>query len=369
MGHLRSALGCTFAGYYLADCYSNACQLDTGCGEQDKAHWCETVSPLLKQVSASGDSAVQQCQGNGPTCTAVPVRYRERRCGVLYFEFPTGQPVEEGLLELLELVGMQLAPFAATHRDHLEAAASSESQHVYESLCGLSHHIKNILQGVSGGVHVIEDGLESGNLPLVRNGWDIVRRNQERVFGLLMELLSLQTRDEDAIRWVDLNRVIEESLRRLGEEIQNADVRVDWEPGAESVVLVDPNVVRRILDSLIRNAIESSHDQERRQVSISVSFDDNNERYQIRITDNGCGILAEELTEIFSTLSTRKSNRELGLGLILADKLADQCEGELRVESEVGQGSAFTLELPKQGTPRVAFLASSAPDPNAPPIS
>ena len=58
-----------------------------------------------------------------------------------------------------------------------------------QTIASLSHHVKNILQGVSGGNYLVEDGLRKEDLDVVKKGWASVKRNQDRISHLVMDML------------------------------------------------------------------------------------------------------------------------------------------------------------------------------------
>jgi len=61
---------------------------------------------------------------------------------------------------------------------------------VGQTIATLSHHVKNILQGIRGGSYLIEEGLKASETPLIRKGWGIVEKNQERISNLVMDMLT-----------------------------------------------------------------------------------------------------------------------------------------------------------------------------------
>ena len=67
---------------------------------------------------------------------------------------------------------------------------------VGQTIATLSHHIKNILQGIRGGSYLVEMGLENDDMAVLRKGWDIVRRNQDKISSLVMDMLSFSKERE-----------------------------------------------------------------------------------------------------------------------------------------------------------------------------
>ena len=114
---------------------------------------------------------------------------------------------------------------------------------------------------------------------------------------------------------------------------------------AEAVprALGDPVIVRRIMDNLVRNAVESL-DARGGDVTISTSRGQNG-AVRIIVADTGRGMSQEELAHAFDDFFTTKPDGT-GLGLSVVRRLTPDLDGSLRVESAPGEGTAFTIELP-----------------------
>ena len=114
---------------------------------------------------------------------------------------------------------------------------------------------------------------------------------------------------------------------------------------AEAVprALGDPVIVRRIMDNLVRNAVESL-DARGGDVTISTSRGQNG-AVRIIVADTGRGMSQEELAHAFDDFFTTKPDGT-GLGLSVVRRLTTDLNGSLRVESAPGEGTAFTIELP-----------------------
>ncbi len=96
---------------------------------------------------------------------------------------------------------------------------------VGQTIATLSHHIKNILQGIRGGSYLIDLGLKEKDDSIVRRGWTIVEKNQTKIYNMVMDMLSFSKDREPALEPTDLNEtigdVIELMQSRAGElEVQ-----------------------------------------------------------------------------------------------------------------------------------------------------
>lgn len=105
----------------------------------------------------------------------------------------------------------------------------------------------------------------------------------------------------------------------------------------------DPVILRRILDNLARNAVESLTRRDGSVTLTSASNGDGNIR--VTIADTGCGMTADELSRAFDDFYTTKDGG-IGLGLTLVRRLTGDMHGTLRVASEPGRGTTVTIDLP-----------------------
>ena len=108
-------------------------------------------------------------------------------------------------------------------------------------------------------------------------------------------------------------------------------------------VIGDPVVLRRILDNLLRNALESLPPSGG-SVSLDVGRADH-ATIRVIVSDTGCGMSDAELSRAFDDFHTTKANGT-GLGLSVVRRLASDLQADLRVDSEPGRGTTFTLDLP-----------------------
>ena len=116
----------------------------------------------------------------------------------------------------------------------------------------------------------------------------------------------------------------------------NFDEKEDW------ILFADKNNLSRVLGNIIKNAIQAIGLDDGR---IEVILSRLGERYQIRISDNGCGIKEEDKSKVFIPNFTTKSSG-MGVGLSVSQDIIQGMGGNITFESEVGEGTVFTIDLP-----------------------
>lgn len=163
-----------------------------------------------------------------------------------------------------------------------------------------------------------------------------------RLETILRDLLDFSKPSEPDLRLVSLEPIVQS----VGENLQYADeakgveVVVEIELGAPEV-LADEKQVRQILMNLAMNGLEAMSSQG--TLTLGLSHGDG--RVEMYVADTGEGIPRERLDQIFDTFYTSKPTGT-GLGLALCSKLVNQHGAQMRVESEEGRGSVFTVSFP-----------------------
>jgi len=147
----------------------------------------------------------------------------------------------------------------------------------------------------------------------------------------------------------DLTIFIErlEETMRPGAEKKNIKLHFE-KPGKEVYILSDKQMVHRICENLISNAIKYSHAGKNVWLSIS----DNGDAVEIKVRDEGVGISTEDLPHLFSRYSKLNSKptegeASTGLGLSIVKRIVEELNGRILCESEEGKGSLFTVILKK----------------------
>jgi signal transduction histidine kinase len=216
-----------------------------------------------------------------------------------------------------------------------------------QTIATLSHHIKNILQGIRGGSYLIEEGLKGEDNEVVRKGWSIVDKNQEKISNLVMDMLTFsKDRDPDLVA-SDLNELVADVVELMTVRAKEADVALEFQPAASMPeFMFDPELLHRAILNVVTNAIDACEHSEAGRVVVSTGLSDDAATLQIIVADSGAGIEEADVKRIFSVFESRKGARGTGLGLPVSQKILHEHGGKILVESKVGEGSRFILTLP-----------------------
>jgi len=293
-------------------------------------------------------------------CEAIcaPMRGRSDLLGVFYLDTTT--PLDQALsgtiperltdehLRTIVTVARQAA-LAIESRQFQDAMVKAERfAAMGQTITVLSHHVKNILQGVRGGSHLIRMGLDQGKDDFIRQGWGIVERNQTRIYDLVMDMLSFSKDRVPVLRMADLNKVVGEVAELAAARASECGVAVEFRPG-ESVPLAgfDAEGIHRAILNIVSNAIDAVDGVERGAVVIQTGYDRTADTMLVAVSDNGPGIPEDQRTSIFNVFESSKGSRGTGIGLPVSRKILREHGGRVRVEGGPGQGTRFVLSWPR----------------------
>ncbi|MEM9253404.1 MAG: ATP-binding protein [Planctomycetota bacterium] len=293
---------------------------------------------------AAGDS-VQSYGIRSAMC--VPIRYKGKTYGVIYLDSQVANyTYTEDQLALLTAIGVQTGLALANNRLLAERLESERLAAVGQTVASLSHSIKNILQGMRGGADVVELGLRKNNLKVLQNGWEIVQRNQERIYQLAMNMLAFSKQRKPEIQMTNLGELLDEIAELMQKPFDDRhamlllDVAADLPP-----VPIDPNGIHQAVLNLVTNGLEAVQ-PESGVVSMRCEFDPAACVVRLRVADNGMGMSSEQTGRLFVPFRSSKGLKGTGLGLVVTKKIVDEHGGTIGVQSKPDEGTTFLIELP-----------------------
>ena len=302
------------------------------------------------------DSAASIVQGGVREAICVPMQGRYDVVGLIYIDTSTpaaralergGNKFNEEHLRLMIAIGHQAA-LAVEDTNYYSAMVQSERlAAVGQTIASMSHHVKNILQGITGGSYLIDMGLKDHNEEVVRKGWDIVERNQGKISALVLDMLTFSKEREPDFSTGDLNAVVADVVELMQSRAGDLKVELSWQPD-ESIpqLTFDADGIHRAALNIVTNALDACQEREAGRVEVSTRRLPDQGLVQMIVVDNGTGISPEDLPQIFNPFFSAKGSRGTGLGLAVSQKILKEHGGRIAVESQLGEGSRFTLEIP-----------------------
>jgi len=214
----------------------------------------------------------------------------------------------------------------------------------------VNHDIKNGLIPIRNVVRHLLDAARAGPDQLAA-AWRDRQATVESSVSYLEQLATNYARlyPQPGRKPCDVNDAVRETIRRVG-DASRGELRTELADELPAVQ-TDPVVLRRILENLVGNALDSL---ESRSGTVTVltaraaGADDGRPVVRITVADTGKGMSREELNRAFDDFYTTKPGGT-GLGLSIVRRLVLDANGALRVETEPGGGSKFIVELPGAG--------------------
>ena len=296
----------------------------------------------------------------------VPLQGHSELLGVLYVDTTVssdtavlqgGQAVQfnEDQLRLLLAIGRQAAMALEANRYQQAFVKAERLAAVGQTIATLSHHIKNILQGVRGGSYLIDMGLRDENQDMVRNGWGIVERNQGKIYHLVMDMLTFSTERQPTLELEELNRMLAEICELMQARATECGIEFRYELADDiPQSMFDAEGMQRAILNVMTNAIDAVEGEASALVVLQSHYEQESDMLVVSVSDNGPGIPAEQLDKIFNMFESSKGARGTGLGLAVSKKILYEHGGEILVESQPGAGCRFTLRWPRlESDPRL----------------
>jgi signal transduction histidine kinase len=288
----------------------------------------------------------------------VPMQGRYDVVGAIYIDTSTSaqQLLQQGIankftedhLKLMIAIGHQAALAVEDTRYYSAMVQAERLAAIGQTIATLSHHIKNILQGIRGGSYLIEMGLKDHDEEVTRKGWNIVERNQNRISALVMDMLTFSKEREPDLIVAKLNEVVGEVVELMRVRAGELQVELLWKPDqAIPELIFDPEGIHRAALNVLTNAIDAVSDRSTPgRVAVGTQYSVPEGMVRITVQDNGPGIPADQMEHLFSPFVSSKKSHGTGLGLPVSQKILGEHGGRIMVESEPGQGCRFILELP-----------------------
>jgi signal transduction histidine kinase len=214
-----------------------------------------------------------------------------------------------------------------------------------ELAAGIAHEIKNPLQ-----VLMLHLDLVQAGRPLP-NWVEMFSKQLKRLSEITLRLMnfSRNASEEVAAQPIDVNKAIDDIVMIVQHEFQGNGIEMQMNLAQDlPAVAGNANSLQQVFLNLLINA----RDAMPKGGSIGVTSSLTGFHVCVKISDTGQGIEKELLEKIFAPFFSTKGEKGTGLGLAICSKIISQHKGEIRVESEVGKGTTFTIFLPVWRAPQ-----------------
>lgn len=227
-----------------------------------------------------------------------------------------------------------------------QLAQSEKLASVGTLAAGVSHEINNPIGVIRSKSKILRYRIDDGDAPdALLSEIDVIEKHARRISDITQGLLTFSREEAFELQPLRINQVVAEGCDLVRVPFKDAQVELESELAAgDPVIAGSPNHLLQILVNVLLNARDASAEGGR----VLVRVDTLDDEVQVRIRDYGSGIAAADLAKIFDPFFTTKDvGVGTGLGLAISHGLVERHGGRILVDSEVGVGTEFLIELPR----------------------
>jgi signal transduction histidine kinase len=210
---------------------------------------------------------------------------------------------------------------------------------------GVAHEVNTPLTGISSYAQMLLADMPADDPR--RKILEKMERQTFRASRIVGNLLEFSRERPGETAAVDLVEVLDETLDLVGERLAETGVAVEWAGSREPTrVIGNDGELQQVFTNLVLNAIEAMEGNGGGRLTLGI---DGDERWiRTTVADDGPGIPAERLEEVFKPfVSSKVSAGGTGLGLSISRSIVRRHGGEIRLTSRPGEGCRFDVELPR----------------------
>ena len=224
-----------------------------------------------------------------------------------------------------------------------------------------AHGIKGMLTALDGSVYRLGSGIDRGDEARTRDSLKDLRQIVSRLRKMVLDILYFAK--ERQLDWTIL--MAEDFIRTVvgtvSEKAAEAGVRMNVEIAGEVGTLeADASTLSAALVNLLENAVDACRADAKPEHHVEVRVSGSPDMIKIRIEDNGTGMSEETRAKLFTLFFSSKGKGGTGIGLYVSRQIVMQHGGRIDVASTRGEGSVFTVFLPRTLPPTDRYTSSNA---------
>lgn len=207
----------------------------------------------------------------------------------------------------------------------------------------IAHEINNPLGSILTHLYLVREmnSLDS----VVRQDLSVIERQVDRITSLVDQLRNFSKPPREKRRPIVLTEVIEDVLTLTGKDLEKKKIHIVSELDDDlPPVLASPDQMEEVFMNLILNSRDAMPDGGTLKFCSKVLSDEG--CVEVQVSDTGLGIPSDVKGRIFEPFFTTKGDEGTGLGLAISHRIIEDHGGDIQMESQIGQGTKFTLQLP-----------------------
>jgi len=220
------------------------------------------------------------------------------------------------------------------------------------AVAGMAHRVKNILMGLEGGIFVVNEGLAAEDQQGISEGWEMVERNVELVSRIVKDLLyCAKERTPNFQPDVCPQKIVLEVQELFANRLANENIELATEIEEPFYTgSFDADGLHNLLCNLVANAVDAcrfdpADDKDTHTITLRCRKNgDDSTLFQV--ADNGPGISENMNARVFEDFFSTKGTEGTGIGLLVAQKVAEDHGGKVTFTSKPGKGTTFTVTIP-----------------------
>jgi len=214
---------------------------------------------------------------------------------------------------------------------------------------GVAHEVGNPLASISALVQVVQRSTDD---QFVKEKLELVKNQVTRISKIIRDLVDFSRPSNYELRLTDINQIVSEAVEiiKVGTKAKNINFKVSLNERVPTLPLV-ADQVQQVFVNILLNAVDaiSEHDPPKRDCSIAAKTDVSEDNVIVTFEDDGVGIAEENIAKIFEPFyTTKKEGKGTGLGLWVSYGIIKSFQGDIIVESTIGEGTTFRILLPIQ---------------------
>jgi two-component system, NtrC family, sensor kinase len=210
---------------------------------------------------------------------------------------------------------------------------------------GLAHEIRNPLVAVKTFLQLLPEKYDDDEF---RNYFLSVASGEvDRISSLVTELLDFARPSEPQLREENINEILDKMVTLVTTETKKKNLKITRNLGEHlPFIQVDKDQIKQVFLNILLNAVQATPENGEITIATRSFAKSPGETFlQIEVKDTGPGIPAQELELIFTPFYTTKTQGS-GLGLSITHQIVEEHHGYIEVDSQVGSGTSFTINLP-----------------------
>lgn len=250
----------------------------------------------------------------------------------------------------------KVSAFFGIHRDLTEKRImerqlinTQKMESIGTLAAGVAHEVGNPLASISALVQVVQRSTDD---LFVKEKLELVKNQVTRISKIIRDLVDFSRPSNYELQLTDINQSISEAVEiiKVGTKAKNINFKVSLNERVPLLPLV-ADQVQQVFVNILLNAVDAiaEHDPPKHNCMIAAKTDVSEENVVITFEDDGVGISEENIGKIFEPFyTTKKEGKGTGLGLWVSYGIIKSFQGDIIVESTLGEGTTFKILLPIQ---------------------